>query len=342
MLSGDAVELHLRPRPVVDSVEDLIVGCTDRQPFLTDDSKSGSRFERLLLDGHPHIIKYVHVDNDFTMRCSGDLGPRPLLVWQSGLMDLASDLIEHGTVGVARGVGRNGWGAAILMRDLSTSMVPPGDLAVTVDQHLRFIDHVAAMASRSWGWRDTVGLMPYQSRWQWFGPDMESAERALGFPEVVPRIAAQGWQQFDARAAEDVRAIIHGLRYDNTALVNGLQSTPSSFLHGDWKFGNVGAAADGRTVLIDWSYPGEGPVCHELAWYLALNAARLPISKEDTIDAFALALQRNGVHLGDWWEKQLDLCLLGGLVQFGWEKSLGDQVELDWWCDRARRAARWL
>ena len=334
--------LTLRPRPVADSIEDLIEGCTDRQPFLTDDSKSGSHFERVVLAGEPHIIKYVHVDNDFTMRCSGDLGPRPLLVWESGLMDLAPDLIEHGTVGVARGVGRHGWGAAILMRDLSTSMVPPGDQPVSTEHHLRFLDSCAGMAARAWGWHDDIGLLPYQARWHWFGLGMEAAERDLGFPEIVPRIAAQGWQQFESRAPLDVRTIIDELRFDNTALVWGLRATPSTLLHGDWKFGNVGAFADGRTALIDWSYPGEGPICHELAWYLALNAARLPMSKEATIDAFADALDRHGIELTGWWERQLDLCLLGGLVQFGWEKALGDQSELDWWCERARRGAAWM
>lgn len=45
--------------------------------------------------------KHVHVDDDFTTRDLGDLGPRPLLVWASGLMDLAPDAIDHGVVGAA-------------------------------------------------------------------------------------------------------------------------------------------------------------------------------------------------------------------------------------------------
>ena len=38
----------------------------------------------------------------------------------------------------------------------------------------------------------------------------------------------------------------------------------------------------------------------------------------------------------------MELCLLGALVQFGWEKALGDDDELGWWCDRAREGARRL
>jgi thiamine kinase-like enzyme len=125
-------------------------------------------------------------------------------------------------------------------------------------------------------------------------------------------------------------------------LIDGLHTTPSTFIHGDWKLGNLGIARDGRTVLIDWSYPGEGPVCHELGWYLALNRARLPESKEATIGAFRVALERHAVPTAGWWDRQLALCLLGTLVQFGWEKALGDADELGWWCDRAREGAALL
>ncbi len=43
-----------------------------------------------------------------------------------------------------------------------------------------------------------------------------------------------------------------------------------------------------------------------------------------------------------WWERQLALSLLGALVQFGWEKALGDPTELGWWLDRAGEGCRWL
>ena len=59
-------------------------------------------------------------------------------------------------------------------------------------------------------------------------------------------------------------------------------------------------------------------------------------------DAFRAALRRRGVDTADWWDRQLDLCLLGAVVQFGWEKALGDGDELDWWCDAARAGTAWL
>ena len=64
--------------------------------------------------------------------------------------------------------------------------------------------------------------------------------------------------------------------------------------------------------------------------------------KEATISALREALERHGVDTAPWWEWQLRLSLLGTLVQFGWEKALGDEAELGWWCDRATEGAALL
>ena len=200
------------------------------------------------------------------------------------------------------------------------------------------------MAARMWGWHDELGLLPHRLRWAWFGPAQLEGEAALGFPEEVPRIAAEGWARFAERAPSAIVEVVEALRRDTTPLSEAVRSTPQTFLHGDWKLGNLGSAADGRSILLDWAYPGEGPACHELAWYLALNRARLPAghTKESTIDAFRAALDRHGVATDGWWERQLGLCLLGALVQFGWEKSLGPDEELAWWCDAALDGSRRL
>ncbi len=160
----------------------------------------------------------------------------------------------------------------------------------------------------------------------------------------MPAIAAEGWEKFAVRAPSACRELVDALRRDIRPLADAIRATPQSFLHGDWKLGNLGAGNDGRTVLLDWAYPGEGPACHELVWYVALNRARLPIghTKESTIAEFRAELERRGVDTTAWWDRQLGLCLLGALVQFGWEKAWGDEDELRWWCDAAVDGARWL
>ncbi|MBW8827375.1 MAG: aminoglycoside phosphotransferase, partial [Acidobacteria bacterium] len=128
---------------VFTSIDELLEGATERRPLKTSDSKSGASFERVVIDGRPHIVKYLHPDDDWIMRVSGDLVCRPAVVWSSGLLDHLPASIDHAMVGVATGLGRNQWGIALLMRDVSDWLVPEGDQPVSLEQHLAFIDHMA-------------------------------------------------------------------------------------------------------------------------------------------------------------------------------------------------------
>ena len=332
----------LVPRPVLSSVDELLAGATDRTAFLTSDSKSGSAFERVVIDGQPLIVKHIHIDDDWTMRFNGDVGCNPVQVWQAGLMDVLPDRIDHGVVAVAAGFGRNRWGGAILMRDLSDAMVPPGDDVLPLEHHATLIGDLAALSARMWGWRDTVGLTPVEQRWTWFNYASLAVEEARGWPDPVPLIASNGWQTFAERAPRRVFEVIDELRRSPDSLVAAMRATPLTFVHGDWKLGNLGVTVDGRTALIDWTYPGEGPCCYEFAWYLAVNRARLPETKEEATARFQASLERNGIDTAGWFDRQLALSLLAGLVVFGWEKALGDDDELGWWCDRALEGAQLL
>jgi hypothetical protein len=332
----------LVPRPVASSVEELLAGATDRRPFFNTDSKSGSGFEQVVIDGERFIVKYVHVDDDWTMRFNGGVGCHPALVWQLGLMDVLPDRIDHGVVGVATGLGRNGWGAAILMRDMSDELVPAGDSVLPLEQHVGYLEDLAALSARMFGWEDPFGLVPLENRWSWFNHTSLEVEGARGWPDPVPRIAFEGWQRFAERVPRRVFELVDELRRDPSPMVVAVRRTPQTFLHGDWKLGNVGSAHDGRTILIDWTYPGSGPCTADLAWYVAINRSRMPMSKDDAIACFRRSLERCGVATDGWFDRQLGISLLALLVLMGWEKALGDDAELAWWCDRAVEGARWL
>jgi hypothetical protein len=225
------------------------------------------------------------------------------------------------------------------MRDVGTRLVPDGDDVVPAAQHAAFVEHMADLSAHRWGRVDDVGLLDPTIRWSFFGPGMLACEAERGWTHAVPVIADRGWRAFADRAPADVREAVDALRATPADLVAAVADTPWTFLHGDWKMGNLGSHADGRTILLDCAYPGAGPACHDLGWYLAMNRARLPESKEAAIARFRAALEARGVDTTGWWERQLDLCLLGTLVQLGWEKALGDDAELGWWIERARAGA---
>ena len=118
--------VDLVARPVADSVDELLDGARRVGTFSSSDARSPAPFEQVEVEGERCVVKFVHVDHDFAMRAAGDVGCLPRRVWETGLMDVAPDLIDHATLGAARW-GRNGWGVALLMRDVSDALIPAGD-----------------------------------------------------------------------------------------------------------------------------------------------------------------------------------------------------------------------
>jgi Phosphotransferase enzyme family len=95
-------------------------------------------------------------------------------------------------------------------------------------------------------------------RFRFFAPDHIAGELARPGADPVLRAAAQGWARLDQRAPA-VADVVRAVHARPEALAAALARTPSTFLHGDPKMGNLGLTADGRAILLDWAYPGAGP-----------------------------------------------------------------------------------
>lgn len=331
------------PRGVAPTVDELIAAAVEREPFTPPDGKSGTTMERVVIDGEPYIVKHLDHRLDWIMRSTGDVACRPIVAWTSGLLDRLPACIDHTIVGAAW----DGRAGAILMRDVGDRLLPEGDDEIPLGQHLRFLDHMAALHAEFWGWEDDVGLAPLENRYLEFHPRVvPETERRLGGTAAVPtRHVPEGWARFPERAPK-AAAMVMPLLEDLTPLMAALRTTPQTLIHSDWKAGNLGSHPDGRTILLDWAVPGAAPACTDLAWYVSLNRVRLPHDKDAAILAYRDALERHGVDTGPWWDRQLGLCLLGALVQFGWEKALGEGDEhaedLAWWEGRALEGAALL
>ena len=319
-------------------VADVLARATRRESVRPDDARAGAEYQRVVADGQAYFLKRLSPATDWIMRVTGDHVHRPYLVWRAGIMGKAPSSIDHAVVAMeVAGTGDDAT-LSVLMRDVGAGLVPPGDARVPLAQHAGFVTHMAELAAAFWGWQDDIGLTTMAQRLRFFAPDNIAAE--LTAPEVPGPIAAaaEGWRLLPGLSAPlwDIASLAHR----RPELITGpLGRTPPTFLQGDWKMGNLGSHPDGRTILLDWAYPGSGPACWDLCWYLALNRARLPEPKEAAIDRFRAALEAHGVTTGSWWDQQLDLCMIAIMATFGWEKALGDPAELGWWEDRVRRAA---
>ena len=60
----------------------------------------------------------------------------------------------------------------------------------------------------------------------------------------------------------------------------------------------------------------------------------------EATETYRAALERHGIATELWWDRQLGLCLIGAMVQFGWEKAFGGfDDELAWWEEQVVNAS---
>ena len=325
----------------VDTIEQLVDGATDRHPVRSSDAKSGSVFELLTIDGRPCFLKVLDAESDWIMRVTGNTDHWEHKVWRAGLYHRFPDVIDHTIIAMALDTTGSSTRLGILMDDVSESLVPPGNDVVGAETHDGFVRHMAQLHAGFWGWHDTVGLCPMANRIRFFCPDVIAPELMVDDVPGPVSAADAGWKEL-ARIDPELRAFLGGIHDEPTALVDALAETPATFVTGDWKMGNLGRHADGRTVLVDQAYPGEAPGLYDLLWYVALNRERLPVSKEATIEAYRAGLEEAGIDTVGWFERQLGLSTIAMMATFGWEKALGDPDELSWWSAQVAKARVWL
>jgi Phosphotransferase enzyme family len=324
---------------------ELLADVTERTTLAGAPGKSGARLERVVIGGQPYVLKHLDLAQDWTMRASGCLRGAPLTLWERGILRRLPDCFNQPIVWAAQetrpGPAPSG-GCALLMRDVTPWLVPATDAPIALSQHARFLQHMAALHASFWECGSDLDVVTAMQRYLELSPWMSEAEAAIGSPHLVPQLVAKGWPLL-AEVAPAAAAVVTPLARDPGPLVDALARTPHTFVHSNWKLDNLGTDDAGRTIVLDWEQPGLGAPLSDLAWYLAINCRRLPQSKETSLEVYRKALEEHGIDTEPWWERQLALCLLGALVQFGWEKALsGYDEELAWWESKAVRAAALL
>ena len=332
-------------RDVFDTVEELLTHLAQGRDWRVEpmakhvDSLSGSAFEYAQIGAERFIIKHISRDLDWLMRVLDDgaagAAPRALTMWREGLLDRRPADIDTTIAAMAYDPATGHlWQ---VMHDVASTLVP-ADGPVALDQHRRFLRHMAGLHARFLGFQDRYGLTTPAQRYGFARPDHSAREAAAGHDDPVPRAFPGGWAALRA-AAPEAAGLALDLVSDARPLASAMADGPQTLVHGDWKFGNLGSHPDGRTVLLDWGWPGQANPCVDLAWYLAVNCDRLPEPKEDAIAAYRDELEAARVATGPWWDRQLELALLGGFLQLAWSKS---GAELAWWLARVTPTARSL
>jgi hypothetical protein len=326
---------ELTRRAPAATVEDLFAGAESREPMKTADSKSSAQFERVTIAGERYVVKHFSGD-DWLAEASADTTARAVSMWEEGVYDATADIVDSTVVGAAR--DGDLYPAALLMRDAGDVLLPV-DAAVDARTHAAIVEAMAALHARFWERPPLATYMPFALTYSILSPAQARAERAHLDRSDVLRMVEPGWREVLADVPA-LRAVLP-LLDDATRLVRALATTPKTFVHSDFKMGNLGCHPGGTIVLLDWDRPTIGPATTDLAWYLAVNCDRLPESKDDTVARYRDALEARGVATREWWNTQLPLALLGGFLQLGWSKA-GQPDELAWWAERVVPVAQSL
>ena len=196
------------PVRIVASVDELLAGATDHTPLAADDGKSGNWLERVRIDGQPLVAKHQTLPR----RLDHARHRRP------GLLGLDGRPGRPVRPGCRRPSTTRWWPWPATARASTASWscscttwgpswCPKATRPFPLDDHRAFLDHMAQMHARRWGWTDDVGLQTdgparvdvrtphHRPR---AGPTRGPGPRAggrpgLGLPARASRPAWPGW-----------------------------------------------------------------------------------------------------------------------------------------------------
>ena len=328
---------------VLTRIADLLDGLGSLAPLPDAPGKSGATLSRGQRDGRRYVVKLADGRTDWTQHASGVLGGPIVPLWQRGILDRLPDCINQPIVGVACEAM---WGrrrTAVLMDDVGQWLIPPADDAIPLTVHQLQMSHLATLHATLWAPGPEFEVVPEMHRYLELSPWTAQAEAAIGSDHLVPPLIDRGWRrlpQVAPRAAAIVGPAVAGPRSPrrgpgpHPAVVRARQleaGQPGSGRPGPHGAARLGAARDRRPAAAIWpgTWPSTAGGCRNRRRRRSRTTGprwRPPASTPRP-----------------WWDRQLALCLLGALVQFGWEKALGGyDDELAWWEDKAVDGARYL
>jgi hypothetical protein len=329
------------------------INAAKRELLVPADSATGAALERIVVreaDGHVarYVVKRLMPLGDWLARATDDRDMREHQLVASGLFDALPAGVGVASLGSAQLA--NG-GAAVLMRDVGEQMPTSGDTPLTHEQlriamvglarlHAAFATFPAQRAAQ-------LGLTTLERWLTPLAPRTGYREAAHIPRDNVTPLILPGWRAF-ADLAPDTWALLAPLLEEPTPLADALRQLPATLVHGDTKATNLAFEGDTLT-LLDWSTTTVGPGALDPAWFVCINAGRLPVSKAAALEQYRAERAHLGVlpASGEAWERELALALLTSTMRLGWMKALlaqrsGDMREVMYWAAAALAARRWL
>jgi Ser/Thr protein kinase RdoA (MazF antagonist) len=171
----------------------------------------------------------------------------------------------------------------------------------------------------------------------------ETAEVERPGSDLLPKQFEAAWEAFAEAVPQDVAEPVLRSVEDPGPLAGALLAAgPVTLIHGDLRDDNLGFA-DGRVVMLDWDICAAGTPTVDFAWYLCHDAWRIDACHDELEADFRAAEPALS-------EREVELGLFSGLVQYGWifghsarvhpdpAERVWAEEELAWWVPRGRLA----
>jgi len=293
------------------------------------DGRSGARLERVRLDdGQTLVVKTSEPGADLTVRLTGGV-QREKLLWAGGTLDRLPPGVGHPILSVYE----DGAATVTVMRDLGDA-VPGWTRVLDAGECGRVLGALTAMHASFLG-DPPPGLCPLETRLTMLSPQVMGSVAA---EHPLAALVVRGWEHFDELVPSDVAAAVAAVHADPGLLATAMRDAPTTLLHADLWLVNLALAGE-EVVFLDWAVATEGPPALDLAVFLTGSSAHVQLSREELIDAFVAGSPSTS-------DRAMDLALLAGLADLGWNKALDAaehsdpemreraRSDLEWWVRR--------
>lgn len=312
---------------------ELLEHAVERHILEGHDGRSGARLERIrLADGTSLIMKTASAADDLTVDLTGGV-PRERRLWQSGALDRLCGPVGHAILDI----WEEGDATVTLMRDLGDA-VPGWTRVLTSVECSRILEAMTAVHDTFAG-DVPSGACPLDVRLGLLSPRVMSEAKAQ-YP--LADAILHGWDCFAELTRPDLLDAVRALHQDPMPLAAAMRHGAITLVHADLWLVNL-ALEPGGVVFLDWAIASEGPPALDLAIFLTGSAAHVEPSREELIAEFRVRSPMTD-------ERAIELGLLHGLLEMGWNKSLDalenedsavrdrELADLQWWQARAREA----
>lgn len=291
-------------------------------------------------DGHEEsfVSKQTSPRTDWTAIRTRDARGREVAILEEPSLAAIWQCVANPYVACARENGTT----ALLMRDLSSCLLPDVREPLEVDQEGALLSALARLHARFWHTDIAPACLARSEDFvEFIGPRCAESASFDVMPVPLRERIAAGWTHVGRRVPPPVMELLES---PTSELVQRFMSGPKTVVHGDAKVANFAIDPRSSTVwAFDWAIAGYAPAGVDVGWYLSVNGSRIAETKETALARYRARLEaERGTVLSesDWTTIERCAVVCGALMGL-WAKAMllesnapNADREWEWWVAR--------